>query len=91
MVAEGFGNMSDLRILNKIKFKYMSFEHLFDTYFSLIDAELLLLLMILLKEVCLKFRNYYRDSLRAQRFQTLITSLFGGIWVINLIVGLSKG
>ena len=35
--------------------------------------------------------TFYRDSLRAQRFQTLLTSLFEDIWVSNLIGGLSKG
>ena len=35
--------------------------------------------------------TFYRDSMRAQRFQTLITSLFESIWVSNLIGNLSKG
>ena len=35
--------------------------------------------------------TFYRDSMRAQSFQTLITSLFESIWFSNLIEGLSKG
>ena len=35
--------------------------------------------------------NFYHDSLRAQRFQTLIISLFECIWISNLIGGLSEG
>ena len=35
--------------------------------------------------------TFYRDSLRTQRFQTLITSLFERIWVSNLTGGLSEG
>ena len=48
-------------------------------------------LTIPLKEVSLNFRNFYHDSLHAQRFQTLIKSLVESIWVSNLIGGLSKG
>ena len=36
-----------------------------------------------LKEVRVYFRNFFRDSLRVQKFQTVITSLFIGIWVSN--------
>ena len=28
-----------------------------------------------------QFWDFYRDSLRAQRFQTLVTSLFEDIWL----------
>ena len=35
--------------------------------------------------------TFYRDSLRAQRFQTLIKSLVESIWVWNLIGGVSEG
>ena len=48
-------------------------------------------LTIPLKEVSLNCRNFYHDSLHAQRFQTLIKSLVESIWVSNLIGGLSEG
>ena len=35
--------------------------------------------------------TFYRDSLRIQRFQTLITPLFESMWVSHLIGGLSRG
>ena len=47
--------------------------------------------MILLKEVLLNLETLIRDSLPAQRFQTLTTSLFEIIWVSSLIGELSKG
>ena len=34
--------------------------------------------------------NFYRDSLRVQRFLTVITWLFEDIWVSNLKRGLLK-
>ena len=37
------------------------------------------------------FGTFYRDSLHAQRFQTLLTSLFESIWISNLLGVLSKG
>ena len=39
--------------------------------------------MMPLKKVELNFENFYRDSLRTERFQTLITSLFENISVSN--------
>ena len=44
-----------------------------------------------LKRSYSNLETFYRDSLRSQGFQALITSLFKSIWVSNMIGELSKG
>ena len=42
------------------------------------------MLLLIIKEVWNNFMNFYRDSLRALGFQTLITLLFEDCWLSNL-------
>ena len=69
------GKIDGLQFQNILESELVKFIDIFITF--------LLQWTIPLKDVWLNFRNLYRDSLRVQRFQTLITSLFEDFWVLN--------